>query len=275
MFSILLTLASIAVTPANAPAAIKAAQPGDVLVLEGEFPTITLTKRVFAPRLIFDASKARVAGVVFNQTSGVDWQGGRVTQASSGYAFRVLQSSSISIRGAVATEAVRGIVVDRSTDIAVSGNTLTKLRTDGIDVAGSQRVVVAGNRCSDFAPIASDHPDCVQAWNVANTPITADLTIVGNSAEGAMQGIGLYDAPYERVAIIGNRIRIIYPQGVALYGATDSLIMGNDLASIAPLKADGKPSVKVNINMPNSVRVTACSNLVPDVKGHLAAAACN
>lgn len=257
MLALFLALAALTATPAQLPAVLKAAQPGDTIKLErADFGTVKIAKRTFQPAVVIDAARARLGAVVIDRSSGVTWRGGIVGGAAP-YAFSIKASSRIGVESITATDAVRGIVIDNSTDIVVNGNLLTGLRTDGIDIVG-QRITVTNNICRDFSPIPADHPDCIQGWS-DETP-TADVTVTGNSATGTMQAVFFRsDTPgalgFDRIRIERNVGRITYGNGFTVLGGRDSLIRWNDGASI-----DGG---KVMVRMTGTG--TACGNVLAEL----------
>lgn len=274
-----LAAATVPVTPSTVVADVKAAQPGDVLQFRGDFGLLRVTGRTFDPPVIVDLSGATVKGIWLSSVSGMSFTGGTVTAGPNNYAVRVDKSKKIRLERMTLRDAARGIVAGDSQDLVIIHNVLTNLRTDGIDLAGVQRALVAFNRCSNFAPVYPDHPDCIQSWQTKDRealglPVVSDIVVAYNTIDGAMQGIGFFDGPYERITMIGNRVRNTYPQGVALYGGVDSLVAYNDVASFVPNKPDGKPGSKTNVNVVAPVRVIACGNVMPNVPKSPAALPC-
>lgn len=273
------SLAQAATVTAEAtsfPAVLKAAQGGDTIQLQGAFDQIKVNKVTFDPPVTLDASAATIKGVTLTNVVGFTLKNPRISGGGPlGYGVYIRFGKYVRVEGGDISNAVRGIVIGDSTDVAAIGNKLHDLRTDGINLAGVQRAVIAANSCWAFSPIVPpDHPDCIQAWNVKDGPIVSDVTIVGNSAEGIMQGVGLYDEPYRNMVVVGNRMRLTYANAVYIRGGIDSVIVGNDVATIAPLKSDGKPSVKTNITIQGAVGGIACGNAIPNVPYNAAAKPC-
>lgn len=274
---ILLALALIAATPATLPAALGTARPGDTVRLApGSYLPITLRDRSWLPAITLDARGATIvsqdpalSALTFANVTGVTVVGGifigprspplqfwlRTISIETGrdLTFDAIRVEGVERRGfGLIAHRVTGLTVansdftnlhtaiqiDESTDAAVRNSRFFGLRSDGIDVAGSQRVVIEGIDCRDSQPQLTepaDHPDCVQLFSRRNWPPTADIVIRNNRAAGMTQGFTAFDhgeGGFDRVSITGNRVHTGYPQGIALYGARDSSITGNDVRTL-------------------------------------------
>ncbi len=242
-----LGLAVIAATPATMPAQLAAARPGDRIVMApGSYEPVTIVNRAFSPPLTLDAGKARFR-LVIRKSSGIRVIGGELGPALGsdpdntfklgplGYAALVAASSDVGFSGTIFADAVRGMTIAQSSDVTVDRATLTRLKTDGIDIALSRRITVTNSTCTDFAPRPGDHPDCIQMWSRPDAPPTSDIVIRGNTATGEMQGFsgfnhvrnGVDDGGFDRITIENNTVHGTYPHGVALVAGRDSRIVGN------------------------------------------------
>ena len=241
---ILLALALLAATPATFPAQLAIAQPGDRIVLApADYGNVGLRDRVYPVPLVIDAGAARlhlevdnvtglaITGGDFTASAGVDLA---TSNGPDGWGARVSGSHNVSFANPMFSGAVRGLMIDRSTDVAVTDATLVRIVSDGIDVANSQRVAVTGSICSQFSPRDGDHPDCVQLWSSPGALPTADVKIRDNIAVGpGMEGFSGFNHPdigqlgFDRITITGNLVVGDYPEGVALYDARNSRVIGN------------------------------------------------
>ncbi|NJS14111.1 MAG: hypothetical protein HC788_05205, partial [Sphingopyxis sp.] len=192
-------------------------------------------------------------------------------------------SRAINVRKMTITGTMRGIVVRQSQGVGLYQNKLTGLRSDGVNIAESQRVVVEGNSCANFNPIAAlydadgtkivdgDHPDCVQAWSRSTSAPTADVVIRGNSMTGHMQGIffgnhirdGVGDGGFDRIVVENNYMNISRPNGIYMTDARTVRIVNNEVQTIpgSTMKA-GTYVVRSNIKSIRNINIIACGNIV-------------
>lgn len=265
---ILAALALITATPASLPAALIVAQPGDKIVLAaGDYPTIVIKARVYAPVLAIDARKARVAGINIDGAGGVTWTGGEISApggangfAAAGYGVRLADAHKVALRNAIITGAKKGLVIDGGSGITVQNVTFTGLREDGIIASRASSVTITSNRFADFRPkpttclLASevsyglpardcaarggawsdgDHADAVQ---IRNGMISVRIT--KNVINGPMQGIGQMDAtsdaPLSRVSIADNQVATGAYHSITLGACTGCSITGNAIANLTP-----------------------------------------
>jgi hypothetical protein len=262
---------------------IAALQPGATVRLPaGPVAALVLRGRRFDPPVTVLADGATVQGIVLADVQGLRWRGGTIVSAEGlqpsttmqGYAVNIRQSRDISIEGATLTSAVRGVVLAQSDGIALRRLMLTGLRSDGINIALSRRVLVEDVTCSDFVPIAriddaagkmikdGDHPDCIQAWSRPSDPPSADITIRRVKARGPMQGIflgnhvrnGIDDGGFDRVLIEDNDIEVAFPNGIRIDGGRNSIVRNNRVAT--PPGARFRTSLRITDGM------LACGNRI-------------
>ena len=252
-------------------AILAAANPGDAVQLTGTCPTITIS-RTYVPPLPIDASAATVAGLVITG-GGVGWTGGGITAGPLGYGARLLRATNVTLSQILFTGAGRAVVIDHSSDIVISGNRLSEMTIDGIDVASSQRVTIDRNVCVSFSTGLA-HPDCFQLWTRAGNPMS-DVTITGNVAIGRLQGVSLFnhierippDPGFDRITITGNIVRNLYPQGIAVMDCRNCTVTGNDARSLP-----GAP-FRTSINVARTTG-KVCGNVSDLVTATLAAGVC-
>ncbi len=258
----------------------------EIRLAPGDYGKIRFPARSYTPALRIDAREARFSGLVLKGVTGVSIVGGTVVgPGGRSYGVEVTDVRDLRIEGMTITGSHRGIVLGRSSEVALVGNTLTGLLSDGIDIAQARRIEVRGNRCSDFSPTPTtfdaqgkrlkvgDHPDCIQSWSRPASPPTADLVIEDNVMEGRMQGIfmgnhvrnGVNDGGYDRIIIRNNRVRVTHPNGIVIYDARDSIVTGNTVSTYpGPVNPrSGRPN-RSNIRVKDGVRTIVCGNRIAD-----------
>ncbi|QHL90113.1 hypothetical protein GVO57_03785 [Sphingomonas changnyeongensis] len=162
------------------------------------------------------------------------------TPANDAWGLYVVGSSGIEIAGSRFEELMRAYIFDRSSDIAVIGNSFRLIRSDAGDFAAVDRVVVRGNSYRDFMPRADDHPDAIQFWTNGQQRGSSDILIEDNvimQGDGVgPQGIFIRDEqkryPYRNLVIRNN---LIYTEdqweGISVEGAADVEVSGNSVLS--------------------------------------------
>ncbi|WP_310498658.1 right-handed parallel beta-helix repeat-containing protein [Sandarakinorhabdus sp.] len=250
------------VTQSSLNAALKAARPGDTLVLSGVFSELLITGRDFGGVTI-DARAAHFAGgVILRQVHNVTFQGGtygsRTSVLRSNQTIDVTGSSNISFRhGTIVGDADgrgTGLLIRNSQQVTVrdsqfeghrtalaftgvtSGlltrNNFVNMSSDGINITDSHKVIASYNSCSGFNLTPTAHPDCIQMWSLSGKPMQSDLYLLNNRAVGAMQGFASFDpkgGSGERLTFAGNYVESHFPQGIACYGCFDSRFLDNVL----------------------------------------------
>lgn len=250
--------AAAVVTPANLAETLRKAKGGETIVLTaGDYGAVALPMRQFAPRLTIDASKARFSGLTLRRVQGVEIRGGKIAGPRE-QQFSVVIDYGRDIR--IADMAISGsriaVAISRSQQVEVVGNDFAGTRSDGVNIAGSQKILVERNTCVGFAPIQAvydaagklvtdgDHPDCIQGWSIKGMPPTADVTIVGNTAKGFMQGI-FFGNPgqggYDRITIRNNVLDLSAHNGIVMAEARDSVVEDNTVRTIKGAKMNNYP----------------------------------
>jgi parallel beta-helix repeat protein len=243
---ILLALAVLAADPSSLNGVLAAARPGDTVhLVPGSYGTVTIKSKTYAPPLTIDASAANVGTVHIVSSNGIRWTGGTfkgdaTITAGAYYGFWAQVSSGITVDSVHISDYRVGIVFDRITGGAVTGNWLSGMASDGIDFSASRGITIAHNACSDFTPAAGAHPDCIQLWSVPGDTPTADMTITANSAVGTMQGISLFNGlkdgvdqgGFDRVSITGNTVLITYGDGISVDDCRGCTVRNNSVGSL-------------------------------------------
>lgn len=227
------------VTPATAQQAIETAQPGAVIKLApGSYGRVMIVRKTWSRPITIDASGASLTLDIV-ASRGVNIRGGTFTgalgQGGEGYAVLVRQSSNVAFENVAFSSSIRGMVIDRSTDIRVTRATITTMRIDGINIASSQRVTITDSSCSNFNS-GEAHPDCIQMWSRPDKGITQDVMLARNRSVGWMQGFtgfnhvrnGVDDGGFDRITIKDSYVASDkWPRGIYLGDCRDCVVTGN------------------------------------------------
>ncbi|HTI31630.1 MAG TPA: right-handed parallel beta-helix repeat-containing protein [Sphingomonas sp.] len=282
-------LALLALAACGNAGKIESAKGGATVKLSGNQGILTLRGRSWSPAVTIDAANATFTGIVLDGVKGIHFKGGTVIgPGGKSYGIRILKSEDVAVEGMTITGAHRGIVIDRSQQLAIRNNQLISLISDGIDIASSQQVIVDRNSCSKFTPQMAtfdasgvkhdgDHPDCIQAWTGAGQPPTSDLLITNNRADGMMQGVfleGPPDGSSSRFTIRNNDLRVAMSNAVSVSNLRDVIIRDNRVSTVPGARQIRDQSlVKANINVRSSLGIV-CGNQVNDVPSNLANKGC-
>jgi hypothetical protein len=244
----------------------------------GNFGTVELWQRAFASPVIITSDDAKrpaqidrlkltdVSGVTFRDLEignalaagepeyakmaevrqGVDLRFERVfvhgsldgNPGNDAWGFYFVGCRNITVADSRFEELMRGMVFDRSQQVAVTGSRFRHMRSDGANFASVQGVTIDRNHFSDFRPNGTDHADAIQFWTTQGPP-SADITISNNVVlEGdgpGPQGIFVSDGqtgPHQRVRILNN---LIYSSGqwhgINVSQAEDVVVRGNTTLS--------------------------------------------
>ena len=246
----------IAATCSTIAAMLAYASGGDTITLHGRCDTITIRQK-YESTVTVDASKALVRGLVINGEN-IHWKGGVLTASGglnangpTGYAVRVFYGKSVTIEGALITDASRGVVLDRSEDINIIKNRFNGLRVDGIiasRVAGmkvtwndfrnskpnpstcvssdGQTAFEVARRSCEGAWRDGDHADAVQMRNGISDALIAFNRVTGQT-QGLTQMDSVNDAPLKNVVIRKNAIATDGYHRLTLTRCYDCRIEGN------------------------------------------------
>ena len=121
---------------------------------------------------------------------GSTFEGDRATgtgsAADDGYAagtgLFAWGTRGLEIRGSLFTGWFRGAVLREIDDLALVGNRVTDIRSDGLNLVAVQGALVEGNEIGGFrlSPRSKDHADMIQFWTNKTDRPSADVTIRGN-----------------------------------------------------------------------------------------------
>jgi len=268
MIAALALLASaLNATPQTVNAVIAKAPSGATINLApGTYGVIDIRGRNWPRPITLNMGKAQIRSVWIRSSSGISIVGGTysgsVGKAMEGYGIWIRQSSHVTITEPVLTDSVRGIVLDRAEDIAITKAQLLRMQVDGINVGSSRRVRISDSVCSDFRT-DDRHPDCMQLWSSPKYGVTQDVELLNNVSEGNMQGFtgfnhvrnGVDDGGFDRIKIVGNRVFGTYPHGVSISDCRDCTITDN-ITRTAP-----GARWRVSVNIGKCTRCTIRNNV--------------
>jgi Ca2+-binding RTX toxin-like protein len=151
------------------------------------------------------------------------------TGAAQGVAFFARSSSGVSVTNSEISQVGVGIVDLDSDHLTFANNYIHDIQTDGIDSAGSSDVVVAGNRFTNFHPVAGDHPDAIQFWGGSTGTPGNDITVADNvvtrGSGDVMQGI--FVETTQNISITGNAMAGTMFNGISVSTTSNALIQNN------------------------------------------------
>ncbi|MFN3938918.1 MAG: right-handed parallel beta-helix repeat-containing protein, partial [Gemmobacter sp.] len=97
----------------------------------------------------------------------------------------VRDSKGITVEGNEFSVWWRGLTVSNTKDVTVSGNEIHDMRSDGMNFADVQGVLIENNYIHDFrlSPLSGDHPDMIQFWTAGTTEPSTDIIIRNNTLD--------------------------------------------------------------------------------------------
>lgn len=181
----------------------------------------------------------------------------------------------------------RGLVVNDSDAVVVTGNDLHSMRTDGMDFSEVHGARIEGNHLHDFkgSPTSLDHPDMIQFWTNGTKEPSTDITIRGNVldiGEGSAthsifmrndqvdRGLAGSEMFYRNVVIEENVITNGHLHGITVGETAGLTIRNNSVLHADGGNADGADaSVEIpRINVATaSTAVVVTSNITAAISG--------
>lgn len=245
---------TLTATPVTFAKVAAKAKDGDRIVLAaGNYGDVRLPPVDHAKPVTIDASRATARSLTIKRpTAGWTWRGGVIdSPLPPGIWFNITMRGAkrIEIAGVTLTGGFTGVQVNESQDVVLRNNLATGLQSDGFNIMSSQRVSVIGNTCRDFRPLLpiydpagklikdGTHDDCVQLWSNKGGVPTRDITIVGNTARGYMQGIGVYGnpgPPVENITVEGNDLELAMWHGINIADAKGVVVARNNKVRAVP-----------------------------------------
>ncbi len=160
------------------------------------------------------------------------------------FGFSVTDSSDIILQDSEIRGFLRGLAIGDSRNITVQGNNVHDIRSDGMNFAQVETVLIANNHIHDFRRSleSKDHADMIQFWTRGTTAPSRHVVIrdnVLNSGQGAYtqsifmrndlvdRGLAGPEMFYGDVTIIDNVIINAHLHGITV-GETDGLRIQNN-----------------------------------------------
>ena len=129
-----------------------------------------------------------------------------------------------------------GLMGYEVTDALFVRNVFRKASSDGINMVGSHRFIIAVNDCHWTERVGNAHPDCIQLWSLKGKPTQSDGWIVNNKATGMMQAFLSSDPKIDpgsglRLNFHGNYAAVIFSHTLTCGLCRDSVATDNVLSS--------------------------------------------
>lgn len=189
------------------------------------------------PFNVFQSHGVTLRGNLFEGDPGADGYG-------TGVGFQIRDNTEITFDNNEVRGFQRGIIVSYTRGLRVTDNDFHSMRSDGMNFAQVNDVVIEGNLIHDFAqnPMAGDHPDMIQFWTAGTTQPSTGIVIRDNwllaGGGGWTQSIfmrnELVDTKqsgdelfYRDILIEGNLIVNAHLHGITV-GETDGLTIRNN-----------------------------------------------
>ena len=214
--------------------------------------------------------------------------GSVITQGyGTGFGLSIRDAEEVAILGNEIRGFGRGLVVSQCKGLVLRGNDLHSLRSDGMNFAQVQNVVIEGNHIHDFAREidGGDHADMIQVWTNGTTEPTRSVRIRGNllnagqgwytqsifmrneEVDTGRAGAGMF---YRDIEIADNVILNAHLHGITV-GETQGLTIANNTV-VRNARAEGPadnpalwvPQIRV---APASRDVTVARNVTSKVVG--------
>ncbi|MEO6298171.1 MAG: PKD domain-containing protein, partial [Paracoccaceae bacterium] len=162
----------------------------------------------------------------------------------TGIGLTIDKSSAVTLTGNQFFNFLRGLVVSDSEHVTIWGNEISAIRSDGMDFASVQSVLIANNQLHDFkaSRMSDDHADMIQFWTAGTSRPTKDVVIrdnVLNSGNGGWtqsifmgnelvrQGLAGPEMFYRNITISGNVIINSHLHGITV-GEADGLAIAHN-----------------------------------------------
>lgn len=159
---------------------------------------------------------------------------GTTKRGGVGYGLHIADSKDIRFEASRIRGFHRGIVISRSEGVTVTGNELTGMRSDGINVSDAARIRITGNHIHSFAQVSGmgDHSDMIQFWTRGAKRQARDIVIRGNllhsRAGGGSQSIFMRNEKVDR-GEAGREMfyrDVLIEENVILNGHTHGIFLG-------------------------------------------------
>ena len=212
---------------------------------------------------------------ILRSTFEGDVASGTGSPADDGYAagtgLFARGTRGLEIRGSLFTGWFRGAVLREIDGLAVVGNRVTDIRSDGLNLVAVQGALVEGNEIGPFrlSPESKDHADMIQFWTNKTPRPSADVTIRGNvlhaGAGGATHSIFMRNEEvdngragpemfYRDITIEDNVIANAHLHGITV-GETDGLTIRRNTLVRVPAAVRAKQARSPGLSIP-TIRVS-------------------
>jgi hypothetical protein len=179
------------------------------------------------------------------------FKGGDGAMASQQRGLLIDRSADLVVTGNDFTGLMRGAVITNTTDVKVTHNEVWSNRSEGFNFAAVKNVEVAHNKMSDFRPVTGDHPDFIQFWTRGAKSASENIHIHHNELIQKNPGLsvqGIFmdnddQISYRNVVIEHNTIQTGMPRGI-LVQQVDGVTVANNVA-LAVDGANAKVSIQV------------------------------
>lgn len=284
--------ASVSVTPATLVAVLKSAKGGETIVLQtGDYGKVIFPYRDYPTRVVVDATAARFSQIWIRRVSGLEIRGGSIVGArTEPFTMAIDSSRNLRVANMTMSGARVGISLTRSQGIDIISNRFDGLRSDGVNIAMTSQVLIQGNSCRNFNPIQAvysstgalikdgDHPDCIQGWSSRGYTPISDISIVGNTAVGYMQGIffgNTGQGGYDRITIRDNDLTVGAFNGIILWEARSSTVTRNKVKTVPGARLKSYPFALVSSWIQLTGRnIVACGNTAASTRYSVGLNAC-
>lgn len=246
-------MSELRANPSTLAAVLKAAKPGDRIVLAQNrlYGDVTLPPADHAEPVEIDAAGAKLRTLTIRGTSGWRWQGGLIeAPEAANRALLVIEAKRIGVAGVRFDGGLNAGQVIYSSDVMLRGNIVTGMVSDGFDIAASQRVGIVGNTITDFASreavwkdgvLIKDapHADGIQLWSLPGREPTSDVLILGNRIHGRTQGIAHFwhvsqNRPKAfRVTVERNEVTVPSAWGIGMLDVEGAVVRWNTVRTLA------------------------------------------
>lgn len=213
--------------------------------------------------LFRDVRAIKVAGVQFiGHKQSADADDSAVP--GEGYGLYVVGGSDITVENSRFEGLKIGLVLTRVDGFKVSGNSFTRMASDGMDYAQSRNGLIERNICKDMVIRDGQHPDCIQLWSRLPEPPVSDIIIRQNTVTGYTQGISLFnhqrngvdDGGFDRITIEDNDIAVQVTNGITLVNGRSSIVRNNRVRTLPGAK------LQAMLRLRNPIDVRRCGNVI-------------
>jgi hypothetical protein len=300
------TCDTLAQTVGRAPA-------GATVQLSGSCGPITLRNRLEPLTIDMRGATAlggmtrsgEIRGLTLTNVRNMTWLGGtiraegghRPATSAKGYGVNMRDAHNIRFDGVRVTEAVRGIVIHYSRNIAILKATFDGLRSDGVNFVGSHGLRLEQSRFRDFRPLPStctypdgsvgenlskgtcekaggkwrdgDHADVFQTWADSSDILVANNDIL-TPLPGWSQGITTFGSKTVRaMRVLDNRVVTDHSNAIAVANCTDGCLVRGNYVSRATDRAPWAVGIRIE-----GGTTVACGNVVTEPRRPLGTEPC-